>query len=77
MCRDCHGPPNAAGDESLTNCTAVDYTHYYIGDHYSCSGVEKMKAELATHGPISCGIHATDEFENNYNGGIYSQRTFG
>lgn len=32
-----------------------------------------MKAELALHGPISCGIHATDNFENNYDGGIYSE----
>jgi len=31
-----------------------------------------MKAELL-NGPISCGIHATDNFEVNYNGGIYSE----
>ena len=36
-----------------------------------------MKAELAAHGPISCGIHATDNFENNYDGGIYSEKTIG
>jgi cathepsin X len=76
-CRDCTWPPNAAGDESLANCKAVNYTHYFIGDHYSCSGKDKMKSELAAHGPISCGIHATDNFENNYDGGIYSEKTFG
>ena len=32
-----------------------------------------MKAELAANGPISCGIHATSNFENNYDGGIYSE----
>ena len=32
-----------------------------------------MKAELALNGPISCGIHATDNFEHNYFGGIYSE----
>ena len=35
-----------------------------------------MKAELFANGPISCGIHATDEFENTYDGTyIYSQKT--
>ncbi len=32
-----------------------------------------MKAELYAHGPISCGIHVTKNFEDNYDGGIYSQ----
>ena len=76
-CRDCTWPPNAVGDESIDNCKAVDYTHYYIGDHYKCSGADKMKAELAAHGPISCGIHATDNFEKNYDGKIYSEKTIG
>jgi cathepsin X len=31
-----------------------------------------MKAELAVHGPISCGIDSTPEF-HKYQGGIYSQ----
>ena len=32
-----------------------------------------MKAELL-NGPISCGIHATDNFDNNYDGTtIYSE----
>ena len=77
LCRDCTWPPNPAGDESIDNCKAVDFTKYYIADHYKCSGADKMKAELAAHGPISCGIHATDDFENNYDGGIYSAKTYG
>ena len=77
-CRDCTWPPNAEGDESLDNCTAVDHTKYYIGDHYSLRGVDKMKAELAAHGPISCGIHADENFEKNYDGTtIYKEKTIG
>jgi cathepsin X len=34
-----------------------------------------MKAEIYAHGPISCGIHVTDQFEWTYAGGIYSEKT--
>ena len=77
MCRDCTWPPLEAGDTSLSGCTAVEHDLYYVGDYYSLKGASKMKTELAAHGPISCGIHATENFETNYDGGIYSEKTTG
>jgi len=74
LCRDCTWPPPADGEDGQDSCWAVDYKKYYVSEYYKLSGVDKMKAELAANGPISCGIHATDNFENNYDGGIYSEK---
>lgn len=73
VCRDCTWPPPAEGDSGLENCWGVTDTVYYISDYYNVKGADQMKAELALHGPISCGIHVTNNFENNYDGGIYSE----
>ena len=67
-CRDCTWPPNAEGDDSLTNCTAVDAPLYYVSEHYSLRGKAKMMAELHANGPISCGVHATTKWETEYVG---------
>ena len=73
ICRDCTWPPPPEGEDGLDGCWAVEDTRYYIGDYYSVKGADQMKAELWAHGPISCGIHATDNFDKNYTGGIYSE----
>ena len=65
ICRDCSPP--AAGEAADVNCVAVEHTKYYITDHYKVKGADKMMAELNAHGPISCGVHATDLFETTYN----------
>lgn len=75
VCRDCTWPPPPVGDDGLANCKAVTdaSTRYYIKDHYAVVGVDNMKAALQ-EGPISCGVHATENFEKNYKSGeIYSE----
>ena len=73
VCRDCNPPAPAIGQDLIKNCWAVtDYTRYYVSKYYSLSGADKMKAEIYAHGPISCGMDVTDNFEA-YKGGIYSE----
>ena len=76
VCRDCAWPPPETGDDGLDGCFTTPAVKYYVSDYYHVRGADQMKAELVTHGPISCGIHATDEF-HNYKGGIYSQHLEG
>jgi len=65
ICRDC-APPKE-GEAADAECEAVDYKKYYVTDHYKVKGKDAMMAELHAHGPISCGVHATDKFETTYN----------
>lgn len=66
LCRDCTWPPcdtNQTTEECLSGCKAVEFKHYYASEYYGLSGANEMKAEIAKHGPISCGIQATNDFE--------------
>merc|ERR1719453_2151611 len=71
-CKDCTWPPCPVGETCQDKCWAVDYKKYYASNYYSLSGIDKMKKELYTHGPISCGVQATDKFEA-YTGGVYKE----
>jgi len=74
ICRDCTWPPPEAGESGIEGCrAAATPVRYYIGDHYTLQGESQMKAEIYKNGPISCGVHVTDDFEN-YSGGIYSEK---
>eukprot|EP00958_Prasinococcus_capsulatus_P018884 scaffold2261_cov405-Prasinococcus_capsulatus_cf.AAC.15 len=58
-------------------CEPVEeYHRLMISQHGDCSGYDKMKAEIFSRGPISCGIDATDGLEA-YTGGVYSEEGFG
>jgi cathepsin X len=72
ICKDCRGPAPPAGDDGQYNCWATDYKKYFVSDYYSFSGATKMKSEIFKHGPISCGIDATDKL-HVYSGGIFSE----
>lgn len=76
VCRDCLWPPPRPDDDGLSGCFAVEPdVKYYVSEYYKLSGADKMKAEIYANGPISCGIHVTDNFEYNYTGGIYSEES--
>ena len=74
VCRDCTWPPPPVGETGIDGCTAVaPATRYYVSEYWNVKGADQMKAELQ-NGPISCGIHATDNFDTNYDGTyIYSE----
>jgi cathepsin X len=71
-CKDCTWPPCPVGETCQDKCWAVDHKNYYATHYYSLSGEKHMKAEIYKNGPISCGVDATDKFED-YKGGIYKQ----
>ena len=74
VCRECIGPAPAANETGFDKCWAVkSYDVYKSSKVRSFSGPQAMKEELATYGPISCGIDSTDKF-HNYQGGIFEEK---
>lgn len=72
ICMDCQPPQE--GEASDARCAAVETVKYYVSDYYNIKGADNMKKELFLNGPMSCGIHVTDDFELHYDGGIYSEK---
>jgi len=73
ICKDCTWPPPAVNETGQDACWAVDYKKYYVSSYYSLKGADQMKADIYANGPISCGMDVTDNFENTYTSGIYSE----
>jgi len=58
-------------------CSPIEtYDKLYVSEFGTCSGYQKMKAEIFARGPISCGVAASDKMEA-YTGGIYSEQNDG
>jgi cathepsin X len=73
VCRDCVPPKDYWTKPELSDCTGVSHEPYYVSEYYKLSGVDQMKAEIYKNGPISCGIHVTDNFENYDGTYIYKE----
>lgn len=48
---------------------------YYISEYGQVSGELAMMSEIYKRGPITCGFASTDDFDYNYQGGIYIDYT--
>lgn len=54
-------------------CWAVKrFPVWKVIEYGSVSGVDRMKAEIFTRGPITCALEATQKF-HEYKGGIFSE----
>ena len=74
VCRECIGPAPAANETGFDHCFAVKkFDRYHSSKVRAFSGADAMKKEIATYGPISCGIDSTDKF-HNYKGGIFEEK---
>ena len=64
---DCIPPVN-----NSTCSPVINYKRYFISDYGTLTGVENIKYEIQSRGPVTCGIVATQGFKN-YQGGIYKE----
>jgi cathepsin X len=48
------------------------FPRWFVEEYGSVSGIQAMKSEIFSRGPIGCGIFVTDNFED-YTGGVYEE----
>ncbi|KAF4658085.1 hypothetical protein FOL47_008192 [Perkinsus chesapeaki] len=71
-CEECFGG-NTPDTLWPGTCHAIKkYNKWYLSDFGNVEGAEDMKKEIFDHGPISCGIFATEKFEA-YEGGVFEE----
>lgn len=68
-------PPAAPTVNGTDDCYAItEQVYKWKASQYGVIfGADRMKLEIYTRGPISCGIQTTLEFDE-YEGGIFSQK---
>jgi cathepsin X len=72
ICENCK-PGDTAETFTPGTCSQMtNYTLYWVKEYGACSGIDNMKSEIYSRGPISCGVDATETFEK-YTGGIFSE----
>ena len=70
-------PEHLCANCDTNGCWAVtEFKRYKVSEYGSVSGVEKMKAEIAARGPISCGVYVDQDFLD-YHGGIFRSQNSG
>merc|ERR1712006_34222 len=58
------------------SCYAVQNPKkYHISEFGAVIGEQKTMAEIKARGPVACGVAVTDEFMNQYKGGIFEDTT--
>lgn len=75
-CSDIQNCATCEPDGSLvkSKCYPVEeYEKYGIKEYGVVMGAQAMKTEIMNNGPIQCSIMVTDNFYDNYKGGIYSE----
>ena len=60
--------------DHITTCFDIPYRHWYVSEFGQVSGVENMKREISSRGPIVCSMRVTPAFRE-YTGGIYTEAT--
>lgn len=79
-CMDCFpmGPgPNGKGKPSVNKCFPVTKMVRYRAKEYGRihGGEQAMMKEIHEHGPITCGIACSPEFDYDYSAGIFNDTT--
>lgn len=70
-CMDCARPAPDNMTVDTSTCWAVEnYTNWRVAQYGRVNGAERMKLEIFARGPITCGVAATQKFED-YDGGIF------
>lgn len=75
-CSDIQNCANCHWGAHFTNvCEPVtEFTKWYVHQYGRVHGKAAMQKEIYARGPITCGMHSTDNFYNNYKGGIYKEK---